>query len=186
MSCHRIPALVSRALCRTTRMTSSLPRTPRSKQNRVTRTPQGPIRQYKCPFRNVAVSHVPVMNAGAKRSSAMASSHAPTALYTAMVSEFLFGLLSFPSLTLPTIQSVRMTSPPIEGETLPLSTSRRSRTSWHAPRQPCASSSRTSTSMTRAWIQPYNRSSRTENDKDCKLRRPDKKTPRRPSNRQPK
>lgn len=185
MSCHRIPALVSRALCRTTKMTSSLPRTSRSKQNRVTRTPQDPIRQYKCPFRNVDVSHVPVMNAGARRSSAMASSHAPTVLYTAMVSEFLFGLSSFPSLTLPTIQSVRMTSLPIEGEILPLSTSRRSRTSWHAPRQPCANSSRTSTSMTRAWTRPSNRSSRTENDKGFKLRRPDKKMLRRPSNRQP-
>lgn len=186
MSCHRIPALVSQALFRTTRMTSSLPRTSRSKQNRVTRTLQGPIRQFRCPFRSGDVSHVPVMNAGARRSSAMASSHAHTALYTATVSEFRFGLSSFPPLTLPTIQSVHMTSLPTEGGTLLLSTSRPSRTSWHARRQPCASSSRTSTSMTRAWIPPSNRSSRTENDKDYKLRRLDKKMPRRRSNRQPK
>lgn len=177
---------MSRALLRTTRMTSSPPRTSRSRQNRVTRTLQGPINKYRCPFRNGDVSHAPVMNAGARRSSAMASSHAHTALYTATVSEFLFGLSSFPPLTLPTTQSARMTSLPTEGGTLLLSTSRPSRTSWHAPRQPCANSSRTSTSMTRAWIPPSNRNSRVENDKGCKLRRPDKKMPRRLSNRLPK
>lgn len=176
---------MSRAPFRTTRMTSSPPRTSRSRQNRVTRTLQGPINQHRCPFRNGDVSHVPVMNAGARKSSAMASSHAHTALCTATVSEFLFGLSGFPPLTLPTTQSARMTSLPIEGGTLLPSTSRPSRTSWHAPRQPCASSSRTSTSMTRAWIPPFNRSSRTENDKDCKLRRPDKKMPRRLNNRLP-
>lgn len=185
MSCHRIPALVSRALFRTSRMTSSLPRTSRSKQNRVTRTLQGPIRQYRCPFRSGDVSPVPAMNAGARRSSAMASNRAHTALYTVTVSEFLFGLSNFLPLTLPTIQSVHMTSLPTEGGTLLLNTSRHSRTSWHARRQPCVNSSRTSTSMTRAWIPPSNRSSRIENDNDYKLRRLDKKMPRRQSNRQP-
>ena len=80
-----------------------------------------------------------------RRSSAMASNRAHTALYTATVSEFLFVLSRSPPLTFPTIQSVRMTSLPIEGGTLLLSTLRPSRTSWRAQRQPCASLSRTST-----------------------------------------